>query len=360
VCTFTEYSDDCNQPLSAAVLLAAMKSLGAATASIVHRSTRLRLEAIQHYSASVAKVNDGLTSPEIAQSDSMLQAIMVLSCFDVIVRGTALAPLNLSSHIHGLAALLDIRGKNQLRTAQGRMLFLQATVPLFSWSLRNACPMPDIVQSLTGLAEPHFTKASGQDLAFAAHKFRMAIANFYSDIVRDRQVDFVGSVRRLMLLDGEIALIIGNSLVENNYLLPYVPPEKDTNTHTTTVQNFQEGAAYQSFRAYSIIIHLMNINLVHQNLASSLPCTTIDATATLKSSKIMIERQQNAILATLPRLIAYVVENRSSDLSTTDANGMRLLAPPLGISHADSTAAMIALVTSLTGNKILMKNRMPD
>jgi len=108
-------------------LFASVRATGLAGFSNVANSPELMKKSRRDYSTAIQLVNAALRSPADVSKDSTLLAVMILSIFEAISGFNQRSLKAWAEHIHGAAALVNVRGCEQLRSREGFRLFNQVT-----------------------------------------------------------------------------------------------------------------------------------------------------------------------------------------------------------------------------------------
>ncbi|KAK6414584.1 hypothetical protein LTR95_017704 [Oleoguttula sp. CCFEE 5521] len=131
-------------------LTAAMQCLGLATQATLRRNAKYSQGARRYYVLSLQEVSAALQTEVTVTNDEVLLSIIMLSCFEAITGTNGKSVAAWSRHVRGTAALIDKRGTEQLATAEGRLLFMQASTCLIPACIRGHVRMPDCIQRLWG------------------------------------------------------------------------------------------------------------------------------------------------------------------------------------------------------------------
>lgn len=346
VCALTDVPSPSAQQ---AVLITCMKALGSATCAIAHGSTQLSLDAGRLYSASLAAINEALTSPSTAQSDDVLRAVMILCAYDT----TSNSPLQLihqSAHIHGCAALLGARGVGQMQTAHGRVLFVQACVNVVSHCTRTCSLLPSVIHRLTELSVPYFDEYKDRSI-WIAHQVRLKVTDYHFEY-SNNQINVDSAVRDLLHLDSELKIYVKRKTWDVAYDLP--ASELPAKSPMPTWHQFQELSIYQTLCAYRIMVHLFIRKLTHTHV----PESAENWAAQHKFSVAVVDEHQRVILSTTSQRVSCALElskdiqaPSQTEVCQTEVYAFDVLSPPLGISHADAAMANVAIAEKLSGNK---------
>jgi len=138
------------------MVLASMRALGMASVSNGAHSTRLQEKAFSYYLSALRMVNAALRSPVGMMQNTTLLAIINLSCFESIQGGKRKRSLrDWAVHTQGMAALIEQRGPQQLRSVAGRSYFFQTCTFVLSNCIRAGLRIPDAMSNLlTKLLSP--------------------------------------------------------------------------------------------------------------------------------------------------------------------------------------------------------------
>jgi Fungal specific transcription factor domain len=106
-------------------LSAVISSVGLAALSNVSNDPTLMGKARQKHVSALSLTNAALRDPAIAKEDGTLAAVTLLGMFENITYRDFGNMKSWSNHVNGAAALVQLRGRQQLNTGVGRALFLQ-------------------------------------------------------------------------------------------------------------------------------------------------------------------------------------------------------------------------------------------
>lgn len=130
-------------------LLEAMKAVGIAGVAHSAREPSLLNSARWHYVKAIQATNDALKSPLLVKRDNTLTAIMILSIFETVTGSNHKSIHDWAEHVRGAAALLKLRGREQLETSRGRRMFVQIASTLMISCLQRDSPLPDFIVEWT-------------------------------------------------------------------------------------------------------------------------------------------------------------------------------------------------------------------
>ncbi|KAM0338680.1 hypothetical protein ACHAPU_011237 [Fusarium lateritium] len=98
--------------------------------AVQYSNDKLLYTARYYYAASLLRVNQDLSQPDTAVLDSSLLLVLLLSAFEALCLHGGGDSGNWAAHIRGSSKLLLLRGKEQLDSPLGRLLFHHAGVDI--------------------------------------------------------------------------------------------------------------------------------------------------------------------------------------------------------------------------------------
>lgn len=110
--------------------------------ALQYNSSDLSHSARGYYANSLTSVNRALADPESRLLDSTLLHVLMLSAFEALNLHQDGNPRDWAAHIEGSCRLLVLRGKAQLRTTFGRLLFHHAAVNILIHSMIEGKSVP--------------------------------------------------------------------------------------------------------------------------------------------------------------------------------------------------------------------------
>lgn len=132
----------CRQANTDEHLLACMSAVGLATFSHSIHAPELLVRARKEYVTALRLTNTALRSPTEAKKDSTLFSVMVLGIFETVTGNNKRSLVAWNEHVHGAAALVKLRGKDQFKTYAGMRMFLQVTSSLILSSIISSTAVP--------------------------------------------------------------------------------------------------------------------------------------------------------------------------------------------------------------------------
>ncbi|TAQ91109.1 hypothetical protein B7494_g534 [Chlorociboria aeruginascens] len=132
-------------------------ALGMAGLSNFWRDPKIMVNAQCKYNSALRLISSRLRDIEEAKADQTLISVMLLGLYET---NTCNGPQSMKSwtqHISGAASLLNLRGKQQLRTPVGHSLFLHLRSQLLVNCLQRRVPVPDSISQWSEIAIEHET-----------------------------------------------------------------------------------------------------------------------------------------------------------------------------------------------------------
>ncbi|KAB8274354.1 hypothetical protein BDV30DRAFT_209297 [Aspergillus minisclerotigenes] len=146
-CWIMEFSPDFfvipEVTLSQQAMKASLVAVGTAMLSRIRQDGPLKIAAEKEYGNALNLMYTAVMDEEEAKSNPTLGAVLLLAIFEVV---TSRAPGNIekwTNHIYGAAALLEVRGPEQLQDEDGLKLFVQLRFQIIICCLQRAMRVPD-------------------------------------------------------------------------------------------------------------------------------------------------------------------------------------------------------------------------
>ena len=110
--------------------------------ALQYRDVGLSQSARRYYTASLTRINQDLSKPESMALDSTLLRVVILSAFEGLDLHKDGNPQNWAAHVEGSSRLLLMRGKEQLKSRFGQLLFHHAGVNILVHSMIHGISIP--------------------------------------------------------------------------------------------------------------------------------------------------------------------------------------------------------------------------
>ncbi|MCJ1420027.1 hypothetical protein MMC32_006383 [Xylographa parallela] len=160
-------------------MLTSIKALGLAGFSHAAHAPNVMIPAREQYLRAIRLTNAALRSPTDVKKDSTLLSIMILGMFETVTGRTQRSLEAWANHVNGAAALLKIRGREQMITPGGRRMFAQVTSTLVTTCLQHQLEVPDHILELRNEAVKYQTI---NDPIWHFMKFMILFTNFKAQV----------------------------------------------------------------------------------------------------------------------------------------------------------------------------------
>ncbi|PYI04189.1 C6 finger domain protein [Aspergillus sclerotiicarbonarius CBS 121057] len=170
-------------------MMASLASVGTAMLSRVRKSAPLKIAAEKEYGHALQLLASAVSDKQQAKDNSTLAAVLMLAIFEVVTNSGARFIDNWTNHINGAAALLELRGVEQLQEEQGLQLFLQLRYQIIISCLYKEARVPESALHCARVAmflRPH-SVAYGDRLITAMGRISNLRADINEKVVTDRK-----------------------------------------------------------------------------------------------------------------------------------------------------------------------------
>ena len=168
-----------------------------------------------------------ITAPEDVTKDSTLMAIQVLGIFETVAGCKRRSLKDWSEHLNGAAAVIKLRGPDQIKTRPGRQMLIQATADLMIVCLQGRTKLPDYIREYVNAAIAEIkTLTLTEEPTFIIQECMMRYTDLNADLMNG------------VITDPEI--ILSKCLEIDGFLLPIVtdvPPGWEFETVFTDVES---------------------------------------------------------------------------------------------------------------------------
>jgi len=300
-------------------LLACMKALGLATQASVIRSPHLAAGARGFYVAGINHTNAALSSSCTASLDSTLLAVIMLSYFENTTGTDSRSLTAWSQHVSGCAALIQLRGKEQMQRGEGRLLFAMAAGNMLSDCARAHARVPAFVAELME-ATRELPQYASDPVWVILHSW-MQVVDFYSDMTDGRVGDAPAVVERALLIDQELSSAFDNA--STHWAFETLPAPRQYSDETGAPSyvhwygNAFAGQQWTALRNGRIILHSVIGDTIQK--AARLALLAPIYNTQLQASAKLVRDLQMDILATAPQYLgaAKPLSSQTSSGKTT-------------------------------------------
>jgi hypothetical protein len=192
-------------------LLCSIKAVGLAGYSHSAHAPSLMKNARYQYMKALQSTNRALRDPESAKKDNTLISIMILTIFETITGCKQSSLKDWAQHVMGAAAVIKLRGPEQIKTQAGRKMMIQSTASLLIYCLQRGCHVPDhIYEYMKKIME----LIPNPDPALVVNNTMMIFAGLRADVMNGKLTDRNEILRRALELDGILMNLESNTSLE--------------------------------------------------------------------------------------------------------------------------------------------------
>ncbi|PWY85982.1 hypothetical protein BO70DRAFT_312204 [Aspergillus heteromorphus CBS 117.55] len=229
----TRHAPESTAALGEKAMMAGIASVGLANLASLQKSPSLRLSARREYATALQLTNAALRDPVMVKEDTTLTAIVCLSLFEIIVCERQDSLESWINHSKGIAALLELRGGEQLQRESGAWMFQVLRNEVLTGCLQKGLRFPpallDIPDRMASKSQTYPFSTDGNRLMKIVAKFCDLQADIRTGIISDSSE--ILSIARA--IDSELEDLTGTFSSEFVYALctrpPSHPPPPATN-----------------------------------------------------------------------------------------------------------------------------------
>lgn len=285
-------------------LSSCMKAVGLATLASTVNAPELIQEAIKGYLSAIQLTNTALRSPVDVKKDSTLLAVMLLSTFET-VSGHQRSLSAWRSHITGAAALIKVRGPEQLASSGGVRMFMQATVSLMGSCLELGIALPEHIEALNAEVAKH---ADLSDPSWRYYETMVMLTNFRAYVRRGNVSDPQEILARALEIDRAALSICANAPGVYEYETIYTDVESGIIFAGCyhMYQDFMSATIWTGMRTIRMLLQeTIRDNLLE--LRSSRPSLSVDEQykAQYQASTNTLYQLQYDIIASVPQHLGF-------------------------------------------------------
>ena len=304
-------------------LLTAVKAVSYASYAHHTQSTDLTEVSTYQYTKAVTLTNAALRSNSDAAKDTTLMSVMILSMYEILTGNTQRGLEAWMEHIRGSAALVKLRGEAQLKTPQGRRLFVQASIGILTSCVQLNIRVPQCIERLIRKM-PAYLDVNDDfiHLTFAIHLTMIEVNQFRAEVHKGHLSDLHDILSQALELDAKLLGLLANP-----------PPEFRYYTLEASESDIAYGGTYHvyfdlltanlwnSVRVFRILLHEQIRDTVLKGLSTNPPTfTKREHTSQLQRSMDTCYELQAGILCSVPQHLGYVGDTNIS----SHANSQRL------------------------------------
>lgn len=287
-------------------LVSGMKALGIAGYSHSVYAPSLMKHAQYQYVQALRATNEALKSPAQATKDSTLIAVLILSMYEAVTGTNQKSLKAWSNHILGASALLKLRGREQIRSIEGRQLFLQTVGTLVVTSVQQNLPLPDYIMDWTREARE---LSQFSNLGLVCQEAMMEFTVYNASIGDGTLSNPDAIIARGLELDGILkdAFEIPPEDWEYETILTDAEPDLIYNGRYQVYDNIWICQIWNGMRSFRCLLNEQIQKTIQEGHFAQPPRLTDPAhTAQLQQSIDIMCNMQADIFATVPQHLGYV------------------------------------------------------
>jgi hypothetical protein len=262
-----------------------------------------------HYVKAIQLINAALRSPEDVKEDSTLMAIMVLGIFEAIAGSQQGLLKNWDNHVQGAAAVIKLRGIEQVYSAAGRHMMIQVTSSLLISCIQRGVALPDFMQKLMTEAR---NVIGSPEPTFFSQEMMMLYASFHASILDGSYYDPQVIVAKALELDSMLQEFFVNVPVGWEYETVYTDVESSM-IYNGLYHIYYDFCIAQTWNAMRILRILLNEQIrdaLLKGFSSKPPLfNQPEHTAQFQISTDLLYQLQADILATVPQHLGFLSES---------------------------------------------------
>jgi hypothetical protein len=286
-------------------LFASMRAVGLAGFSNVVNSPELMKEARRDYLASLQLVNTALRSQVDVKKDSTLLAVMILSIFETVTGFNHRSLKAWAEHIHGAAALVKLRGHEQLRSRKGLRLFKQVAASLLMSCVHRELAIPADILELRTAASSYIDTS---EPAWRLQGIIIAFASFRASLKDGSFSDLESILAAAIEIDGAFLSLFSSTPAAWKYEVAFT----DSNPNLVldgcyhVYQDYGVAQIWNSMRACRILVNRAIRDVLLKGFSARPPVfVASEYTAQFQISTDVLFQLCADILASVPQYIGY-------------------------------------------------------
>jgi hypothetical protein len=288
-------------------LLASMKAVGFAGLFGSFHDPALLLDARKHYVTAVRRTNVVLRSPNQVKQDSTLLTVLILGLFERVAGDDSKSLIDYEHHVKGAAAILKVRGREQLNSQEGRRMFIQVTSVLLSHCMLQEMHIPVPILELR--EEPIIRADVAHLESMQVLDMTITFAEF-SASVKDGTISDSGYiVARALELDRDFEKVFLNAPVSWSYKTVY---DINADPRAVFAGCYHEygsvwiGRMWNIFRIVRLSLHtIIQDTLLKKASPSLLGYASLEDSAQLLESRDVMRKMQADLLASVPEYMGH-------------------------------------------------------
>ena len=298
-------------------LMTSIKAVGLAGFSNAARAPELMREAKKNYTVAVRLLNSALHSPVEVKKDTTLLAIMILGIFETLTGREEDSLIAWAAHLKGAAALMEVRGPQQLSTMAGRRLYGQITASLITVCLQQEIAVPGHILDLN---REVFKYVNENDIIWANQRVILLFTNFYAKLKHGEIVDFHEILDKSTELEDMLIQPFADAPHDWTFTTVYTEDHPDLIYHGCyhIYHHALAAVSWNGMRAIRVMLNEIIRDTLLLGLSAKPPVFVEPKhTEQLQSSTDILHRTMFDIIASVPQYLGYAGE----DSARTTFNG---------------------------------------
>ena len=229
-----------------------------------------------------------------------------------------LTMLNVVQHVRGSAALVKLRGEEQLRTPQGRRLFIQASIGILTSCVQLNISVPKQVEGLINRI-PEYLDTTDEfvQISFGIHRTMIEVNQYRAAIDKGKITDLHEIVSKALELDAKLDAVADNPPPEFQYYVLRTESDIAFRGIYHVYFDLLTANLWNSVRVFRILLHEQIRDTLLKGLSTKPPVFTQAVhTSQLQRSIDTCYELQAGILASVPQHLGYVNHTSIRDLSS--------------------------------------------
>jgi hypothetical protein len=283
-------------------LLASMKAVGFAGLSGFFNDPALLVDARKQYVTAVRRTNVALRSPDQVKQNSTLLAVLILSLFERVAGSDNESLIGYEHHVKGAAAILKVRGREQLISLEGRHMFVQVTSNLLAHCMLREMHIPTPILELR--EEPLIRADVARSESMQVLDTTITFTEFNACVKDGSIADPESIVAQALEIDRDFQKIFVKPPMSWRYKTVY-----DANGDPRAIfagcyheyESVWTARMWNIFRSVRLSLHKVIRDTLLNTISPSLPCSvSLGYSAQLLESREVMRMMQADILASVP------------------------------------------------------------
>ncbi|RDW74132.1 hypothetical protein BP5796_07574 [Coleophoma crateriformis] len=299
-------------------LIHAMKAIGLASFSHFQKSPLLMRDAQKHYLHAIQYTNAAIRDPVDVKKDSTLTSIMMLGIFETMTGTNPKSLEAYQNHFNGAAAVVKLRGREQLATPAGRRMFIQVTTNLIMICMQREVPLPEHILKLTEEVNRTMPAMLRESSGWRVQQAMIAYAQLRADIRVKKTSDPLEILQKVIELDGILLDIFERTPEGWHYTTIYTDsdPEVVWNGKYHLYYDYWIANIWNGMRTTRILLNTTMRSILLDGFSAKPPTfTSPEYTAQYQISTDTVYQLQADILASVPQHMGYVEKFQSPKLA---------------------------------------------